>query len=92
MAITQPFNKTKYQLMKEWQADLNNQLSRGDLEEFTRRNYQLGVGQFLDWADALEIDLVNHQIVQRWATHLQKQGQDSNTIGIWIAGLMSFLT
>ncbi len=92
MAITQPFIKTKYQLMQEWQADVNDQLNVGDLEEFTRRNYKLGVGQFLDWADSLEIDLVNHQTVQSWATHLQKQGQDSNTIGVWIAGLMSFLT
>jgi hypothetical protein len=91
MAITKPFNKTKQALIKDWQADVNDQLSIGNLAEFTRRNYQLGVGQFLDWADAHEIDQVNHRIIQRWATHLQTRGHDSNTIGVWIAGLMSFL-
>ncbi len=74
----------------EWLAALDRQVAAGELPVTTKRTYEWGFAQFLDWFDHQNSDGITGMLIRRWITSLQSQGHNSFSIGFWIDCVSSF--
>ncbi len=75
-----------------WLAALDRQVDAGELPVTTKRTYEWGFAQFLDWLDHQRTDEISEELIRHWITSLQAQGHNSFSIGFWMDCVTSFFS
>jgi site-specific recombinase XerD len=75
-----------------WLASLEKQVEAGQLPITTKRTYEWGFAQFLDWFDHQPSNKVTAALIHRWIKSLQAQGHNSFSIGFWMDCVTSFFS
>ena len=75
-----------------WLASLDRQVAAGELPMTTKRTYEWGFAQFLDWLDHQQTDEVNEALIRHWIKSLEAHGHNSFSIGFWMDCVTSFFS
>ncbi len=86
LSVPRPDDK----LVGGWQASLDLQVKSGDLPGTTKRTFEWGFAQFLDWLDHQQKEEISGALIYRWIESLQAQGYNSFSIGFWLDCLKNF--